>query len=97
MASDRISPIIFLSYSKSSPPFDTIYDTIDSISDKLEHINPDGNFDRIRALGMLMLYREEKMVLYGGNLQKEQEVPTNYLGNDEFFSTNFDNRFMQLQ
>lgn len=64
---------------------------------ELTLFNPDGNFDRIRALGMLMLYREEKMVLYGGNPQKEQEVPSSYLGNDEFFSTNFDNRFIQMQ
>jgi hypothetical protein len=49
------------------------------------------------SLVQLMLYREEKMVLYGGNPQKTQEVPSNYLGNDDFFSTNFDNRFIQMQ
>lgn len=59
--------------------------------------NPDINVDRIMSLVQLMLYREEKMVLYGGDPHKAKEVPTNYLGNDEFFSTNFDNRFIQLQ
>lgn len=59
--------------------------------------NPDINVDRVMSLVQLMLYREEKMVLYGGNPQKKQEVPSNYLGNDDFFSTNFDNRFIQMQ
>ena len=59
---------------------------------ELTLFNPDGNFDRIRALGMLMLYREEKMVLYGGNPQKQKEVPSTYLGNDDFFKNNYDNR-----
>ena len=55
--------------------------------------NPDINVDRIMSLVQLMLYREEKMVLYGGNPQKRQEVPINYLGNDSFFSNNYDSRF----
>ena len=59
--------------------------------------NPDINVDRIMSLVQLMLYREEKMVLYGGNPQKAKEVPSSYLGNDDFFSTNFDNRFIQTQ
>ena len=59
--------------------------------------NPDINVDRIMSLVQLMIYREEKMVLYGGNPQKAKEVPSTYLGNDDFFSTNFDNRFIQMQ
>ena len=59
--------------------------------------NPDINVDRIMSLVQLMLFREEKMVLYGGNPQKRQEVPTNYLGNDDFFSKNYDNRFMDFK
>lgn len=58
--------------------------------------NPDINVDRIMSLVQLMLYREEKMVLYGGNPQKAKEVPTNYLGNDDFFSKNYDNRFINF-
>jgi hypothetical protein len=49
------------------------------------------------SLVQLMLFREEKMVLYGGNPQKRQEVPTDYLGNDDFFSKNYDNRFMDFK
>lgn len=56
--------------------------------------NPDINVDRVRALGMLMLYREEKMILYQGNLSKSKDVtPKDYLGNDDFFNRNFDKRF----
>ena len=29
--------------------------------------NPDGNFDRVSAMGMLMLFREEMLIKYGGN------------------------------
>jgi hypothetical protein len=32
--------------------------------------NPDGNFDRIRALGMVMLYRGEFIDKYEGDLSK---------------------------
>lgn len=55
--------------------------------------NPDINVDRIRALGMLMIYRHEKMIIYGGNPQKQKEAPSTYLGNDDFFKNNYDNRF----
>ena len=55
--------------------------------------NPDINVDRIMSLVQLMLYRDEKMVLYGGNPQKKQEVPSSYLGNDPFFTNNYDSRF----
>lgn len=57
--------------------------------------NPQINVDRIRALGMLMLYREEKMVLYGGDITQEKVSPSNanYLGNDEFFMRNYNWRF----
>lgn len=56
--------------------------------------NPDGNFDRVSALGMTMLLREDKMILYDGNLSKSKDVtPKDYLGNDDFFNRNFDKRF----
>lgn len=53
--------------------------------------NPDINVDRVRALGMLMLYREEKMILYQGNItaDREEQANKNYLGNDPFFENNF--------
>jgi hypothetical protein len=35
--------------------------------------NPDGNFDRIRALGMVMLYRGEFMDRYEGDLSRSRQ------------------------
>lgn len=56
--------------------------------------NPDINVDRIRALGMLMLYREEKMIMYQGDLRKSNNViADDYLGNDPFFSNNYASKF----
>ena len=52
--------------------------------------NPEINVDRVRALGMLMLYREEKMILYQGDLSRnKKDIPSNYLGNDPFFTKNY--------
>ena len=56
--------------------------------------NPDGNFDRVSAMGMLMLYREDKMILFSGNPSKAQEQQNSgYAGNDPFFANNYDARF----
>lgn len=59
--------------------------------------NSEGNFDRISAMGMLMLLREDKMILYNGNISKtkEEEASASYLGNDPFFKTNYDAKFKQ--
>ena len=56
--------------------------------------NSEGNFDRISAMGMLMLLREDKMILYNGNVNraKEEDASSSYLGNDPFFKTNYDLR-----
>lgn len=52
--------------------------------------NPDINVDRVRALGMLMLYREEKMILYQGDMSRTRESSSaSYLGNDPYFNNNF--------
>ena len=50
------------------------------------------NFDRIRALGMVMLYREEKAILYGPRLNAEdaEKADSSYLGNDDYFKRNYD-------
>lgn len=56
--------------------------------------NPDINVDRIMALIQGMLYREEKLILFGGNLQSRQKDNNkDYTGNDPFFTKNYDNRF----
>ena len=54
--------------------------------------SPDINVDRVRAFGMLMLYREEFMILYGGNVAAGHEAPSDYLGNDKFFTVNYDDK-----
>lgn len=57
--------------------------------------NPDGNFDRYDALLMLMLLREQELMLCG--VKSPSEVigidQPDYLGNDEFFTRNYDYRF----
>lgn len=59
--------------------------------------NPEINVDRVRALGMAMLYREEKMILYGGNPQSaRQEVEADYLGNDPYFTRNYDEKMRKF-
>ena len=59
--------------------------------------NPNINVDRIMALVQLILYREEKMILYQGNPSRDKdEIPSDYLGNDPFFQTNYDNRFKDM-
>ena len=65
-----------------------------ALLEELIAYNPEINVDRIRALGMVMLYREEKLILYQGKLNsdaREKEDRT-YLGNDDFFNRNYDNR-----
>lgn len=59
--------------------------------------NSEGNFDRISSMGMLMLLREDKIILYKGEVSKSKEEDTSasYLGNDPFFKTNYDARFKQ--
>lgn len=52
--------------------------------------NPDINVDRIRALGMAMLYREEKMIIYQGDI-KQTNKPVQK--EDDYFIKNYDNRF----
>ena len=61
-----------------------------ALIEELIAFNPEINVDRIRALGMVMLYREEKIVLYQGNPSRDsEEAPKDYLGNDKFFTENY--------
>lgn len=56
--------------------------------------NPEINVDRVRAFGMVMLYREEKVILYNGNIGKNRlnKARAGYLGNDPFFKKNYDDK-----
>lgn len=65
-----------------------------ALIEELIQFNPDINVDRIRALGMLMLYREQYIIRYGtGRTESSSEILSkDYAGNDEFFTRNFDAR-----
>ena len=58
---------------------------------ELINYNSEGNFDRISAAGMLMLLREDRIILYQGKVSKEKQEAANssYLGNDPFFKRNY--------
>lgn len=64
---------------------------------ELINYNSEGNFDRISAMGMLMLLREDRMIRYQGNISKEKQEKANssYDGNDPFFKRNYDFKFKQ--
>ncbi len=51
--------------------------------------NPDGNFDRVSAMNMVMILRYDLL----GTLSSRKEPNPVTLANDEFFKKNFDNRF----
>lgn len=50
--------------------------------------NPQGNFDRVMSLVQLMLYREDKMVLYHGNLRHTEEVSSG-MEKDDYWDKNY--------
>lgn len=50
--------------------------------------NPQGNFDRVMSLVQLMLYREEKMVLYHGDLKHTEEVSSG-MEKDDYWDKNY--------
>lgn len=58
-----------------------------ALIEELIQYNEFANFDRVRALGMVMLYREEKMILYQGDAKGHNEdAYKNPILNDPFFS-----------
>lgn len=60
--------------------------------------NPEGNFDRISAMGMLMLLREDRMILYQNDVSKSKDYDPgkDYTGNDDFFEKNYNNKSKKL-
>jgi hypothetical protein len=50
--------------------------------------NPYGNFDRLLSLVQLILYREEKIVLFQGDLKASQRVPSG-LEKDDYWERNY--------
>lgn len=57
--------------------------------------NPDINVDRIMAMVQLMLYREEKMIKFNGNMLSSGQTDGSDLANDPFFTQNYDMRLIQ--
>ena len=53
-----------------------------------------GNYDRISSMIALMLYREYMVIQYQGNFSQDRVEANdrNYLGNDKFFTDNYDKR-----
>lgn len=58
---------------------------------ELINYNSEGNFDRVSAMGMLMLLREDKMIKYQGNIGKDRQenAESSYDGEDVFFKRNY--------
>lgn len=62
-----------------------------ALIEELIAFTPEINVDRIRAFGMVMLYRQEKIILYKDSLnaRAQEEADSSYLGNDSFFKRNY--------
>lgn len=50
--------------------------------------NPQGNFDRVMSLAQVILYREEKMVLYHGDMKRSEE-PSTGIEKDDYWERNY--------
>lgn len=65
---------------------------------ELSLFNPDINVDRIMSLVQLMIFREQKMITYQGDVKRDtSKIEKDYAGNDEFFTRNFDARYIGRQ
>lgn len=62
-----------------------------ALIEELIAYNPEINTDRISALAQVMLYREEKLVKFGGKIEAEKDDKSS-LKHDDFFSKNYDNK-----
>ena len=70
-----------------------------ALLEELASYTPELNVDRIRAMGMVMLYRQEKIILYQGDMSadRQDKADATYLGNDKFFTDNYDKKFFKTQ
>ena len=69
-----------------------------ALIDELVNYSPVVNVDRIRAMGMVMLYREEQMILFQGDPRHAND-DNNGSGaaDDPFFTINYDERFASVK
>lgn len=63
-----------------------------ALIEELESFTPEINVDRIRALGMVMLYRQEKIILFQGNMSRAVSNNSKRASNDDFFNKNYNQR-----
>lgn len=62
-----------------------------ALLEELSLWNPDGNYDRVSAMGMLMLLREDRLRLAGPQGVNSDRVDEDNLANDDFFTKNYGN------
>lgn len=62
-----------------------------ALLEELSLWNPDGNYDRVSAMGMLMLLREDRLRLAGPQGVNQSRVDEDNLANDDFFTKNYGN------
>lgn len=57
-----------------------------------------GNYDRISAIGALMLLREYMVIQYQNDFSEErtERVQKSYLGNDKYFEKNYEKRLQKM-
>lgn len=69
-----------------------------ALIEELIQFSPEINVDRVRALGILMLYREEYIIKYGNNLNasSREEYRKDAPENDDFFTKNYDFKFSNM-
>lgn len=60
-----------------------------ALLEELSLWNPDGNYDRVSSLGMLMLLREDRLRLAGPQGIKRDIIYEDDLANDDFFKNNY--------
>ena len=87
-----ISPVNVIEKGENNQPQETTIPKLMTIKNlallkELSEWSIDGNYDRVSALGMLMLLREDRLVVYKGDVKnkRDRSDDPNYLGNNEFF------------
>ena len=68
-----------------------------ALIDECVNYSPEVNVDRIRAMGMVMLLREEKIAMFQGDMShaKDDDIG-DPLADDPFFTRNYDDRFIRV-
>lgn len=99
-----LKPITVIIKDESGEPIEQTIPTLYTIRnrallDELIEYTPELNVDRIRAMGMVMLYRQEKIILYQGDMsvERQEREDATYLGNDSFFKKNYDSKILKIQ